>query len=210
MVGIRRFAIIGYCALCFGLVGTMLGVARSLLRLAPASDPMIDISVSASLGFISGAMIGSVALLIEALLRPPRARREPDDSPALLDGEDGPRPVGMWFFLVLVTVLTATTCGGVVGFVAGGLIGEMRTYQNLADAKLAKIRPVLQEPQFAGVEADVWCAGEDYLTGAAADVYLTGEVDSERTREKLEARMQRLFGEEEAKYLLLSVWVAEK
>ena len=201
MVGIRRFAIIGYCALCFGLVGTMLGVARILLRLDPASDPMIDISVSASLGFISGATIGSVALLIEALSRVPRARREPDDSPALPAEEDGPRPVGMWFFLVLVTVLTATTCGGVVGFVSGVVIGEMRNDQRMTDAKLDKIRPILQEPQFAGVEADY---------SSAAQVYLFGEVGSEEARQDLESRIRFLFGDEEAREMLWRVEVANR
>ena len=179
----------------------MLGVARILLRLDPASDPMIDISVSASLGFISGATIGSVALLIEALSRAPRARREPDDSPALLVEEDERRPVGMWFFLVLVTVLTATTCGGVVGFVSGGLVAQLRHYQNIADAKLAKIRPVLQEPQFAGVEADVWCAG---------DVYLKGEVGSGRAHEELKERMRHLFGDEDAEGMLSMVAVVNR
>jgi len=176
-------------------------VARILLRLDPASDPMIDISVSASLGFISGATIGSVALLIEALSRVPRARREPDDSPALPAEEDGPRPVGMWFFLVLVTVLTATTCGGVVGFVSGVVIGEMRNDQRMTDAKLDKIRPILQEPQFAGVEADY---------SSAAQVYLFGEVGSEEARQDLESRIRFLFGDEEAREMLWRVEVANR
>lgn len=209
----RGLVIVVACGLCFGLAGGLLGLAlgvgapsyyRGVFRAAddPGFNPVqVGLGLGISQGLICGAVVGSVVVLAVALFRPSRQRGEPVDPSAPHIAPDRPQSTRMRRVLILVAVLAASACGGVIGFVVGAIVGQSQLYQQSTDAKLAKIRPVLGEQQFAGVDVEY---------SSAAQVYLMGTVGSEQAYKALEERMRFLFGDEEARFMLLPVEVAKK
>ena len=99
-----------------------------------------------------------------------------------------------------LTLLAAVGIGGAVGFVIGAITGSFELYRYEADARLARIRPVLQGPRFGGVGAEPSSDGH---------VYLYGRVATGRDRKALEDQMRSLFGDEEEKEMMRSVEAAE-
>lgn len=207
----RGLAIIVACGVGFGAAGGLLGFAlgtgapgyyRTVFRAGddPAFNPVqVGLGLGVTQGLIGGLVIGSVAVLAEALSRPTR----PEGGPAGLaadrvDSGDA-RPSRVRRALGVVAVLAAIGGGGVVSFVAGGLVGQEQLYRRGSDTKLARIRPVLRDPEFSGVNAEPTSDGE---------VFLVGKVGSRRTYEALEERMRFLFGDEAARFLMGGVEVA--
>jgi hypothetical protein len=209
----RGIVIIVACGIGFGTAGGLLGFALALG--APAyyrgvfragNDPrfnavQVGIGLGITQGLTCGAVIGSVVVLAAALSGPTHQKGEPDGLWAELDNSDRLRSSRVRRVFALIAILLAIACSGVVGFVIGAVVGETELYRQSTDAKLAKIRPVLREPQFAGINAE-------YST--AAQVYLMGKVGSRQTYKALEERMRFLFGDQEAKFMMGNIVVAKE
>jgi hypothetical protein len=210
---LRGIVIIVVCGVCFGVAGGLLGFTlgvgapayyRGVFRAAndPGFNPVqVGLGLGISQGLICGAVIGSVVVLAGALSRPSRHDGEPVVHSAPHMAPDRPRSTRMWRVLALVTVLAAIASGGAIGFVAGAVMGQLELYQQNTDTKLAKIRPILREQQFAGVNAEY---------SSAAQVYLIGTVGSEESYKALQERMRFVFGDEEARFMVGNVEVAKK
>jgi hypothetical protein len=198
---------------CFGVVGGLLGLTlgvgapayyRGVFRAAddPGFSPVqVGLGLGISQGVICGAVIGCSIVLAMALAQPSRQASEPVAPSAPPVASDRPRSTRMRPAVILVIVVTAIACGGTIGFVAGAIIGQLQIYQHSTDAKLARIRPVLREQQFAGVEAEY---------SSCAQVYLIGTVGSPQAYKALEDRMRFLFGDEEARFMMGPVEIAAK
>lgn len=210
---VRGICVIVVCGVGFGVAGGLVGLtlgfgAPAYYRVAfrAADDPgfnpvQVGLGLGLSQGLICGSVIGSVVVLAVTLSQASRQGSDPVGPTAPHIASD--RPWSMWMrrVLVLVTVLAAIACGGVIGFVAGAVIGQSQLYQQITDAKLARIESVLQERQFAGV-------GADY--SSAAQVYLIGTCSSDQVYKTLEERMRFLFGDEEARFMMGNVEVVKK
>jgi hypothetical protein len=209
----RGVAIIVVCGVCFGAVGGLLGFTlgvgapayyRGVFRAAdnPGFNPLqVGLGLGVTQGLICGLVIGSVVVLAVALSRRPRQEGEPVGLSAQHVDSRHPRPSRMRRVLGLVAILAAIACGGAIGFVVGAVVGQLQLYQQSTDAKLAKIRPVLRDQRFAGVDAEY---------SSAAQVYLTGRVGSEQAYKALEERMRFLSGDEETRFMMGNVEVAKE
>jgi hypothetical protein len=209
----RAFTTIVVCGLGFGLAGGLLGLTlgvgapsyyRGVFRAAddPHFNPVhVGLGLGISQGVICGAIVGSVIVLAMALSRPSRPRGEVVDPSAAHATSSRPQSTVMRRPLILVTLVAAAACAGAIGFAAGAVVGALQLYQQLTDAKLAKIRPVLREPQFAGITAEY---------SSAAQVYLVGKVESEQAYKALEDKMRFLFGDDESRLMLEHVEVSTK
>jgi hypothetical protein len=98
--------------------------------------------------------------------------------------------------LIAIGFLAATSIVGAACFIFGGIVAQDQLYMRCTEAKLAKVRPVLEDPQFAGVRVEF---------SSAAQVYLIGEVGSQQARQTLEERVRFLFGDEEARSMVSNV-----
>jgi len=96
------------------------------------------------------------------------------------------------FILILV-------CGAC--FVAGPIVGQLQLYQQETESKLAKIHPILRDQRFSEVEVEY---------SSAAQVYLFGNVDTEQDFQTLEEKIRFLFGDEEMKFMMAGVEVANE
>jgi len=103
---------------------------------------------------------------------------------------------GLGILGVIATLLVV----GVITFVVGAIIGQLQLYQNWTEEKIAKVRPILQEPQFAGINVEY---------SSAAQVYLSGALPSEKSYKKLEEQIRFLYGNEEAKFMMSNVSVPQ-
>ena len=215
---IRGIGIIVLCGVSFGMAGGLIGFTlgvgspnyyRGVFHAAgdPNFSPVqVGLGLGISQGLIGGAVIGCIVVLAAALSSSSRRKRE---LVYLSDHDfaaECPCPRSWWYqrdftlVKVLAIVLGLFACGG-VSFLIGGIDAQSQLYRDYTVAKLAKIRPVLQERQFAEVNADY---------SSAAAVYLTGIVGSEREYKALEERMRFLFGDEEARDMMRNVRVAKK
>jgi len=208
----RGVAIIVVCGVCFGIAGGLLGFTlgfgapayyRGVFRATePGFNPVqVGLGLGITQGLICGMFIGSVVVVAVALSKRPRQEVEPVGLTAQHVGSGRPQSTRMRRVLGLVLVLAAISCGGVIGFVAGAVVGQLQLYQQSTDAKLAKIRPALRDRRFAGVDADY---------SSAAQVYLIGRVGSKQVYNDLEERMRFLFGDEEARFMMATVEVAKE
>jgi hypothetical protein len=202
----RGLVIIVVCGACFGVIGGLLGFALGVGAPAyyrgvfstgnePGFNPVqVGLGLGLTQGLISGAVIGSVVVLAASRSRPLRQSDKPTGlSDDQIDSSRRRTPI-VRRALALIAVLVAIACSGVVGAV----VGQLQLYQQSTNAKLDKIRPVLLEPAFADVSAEY---------SSAAQVYLRGQVDSERAYKALEEKMRFLFGDEEGRSMMSNVEV---
>lgn len=209
----KSLIVITTTGVCFGIAGALLGYA--LGAFAPAyyrgvfrggNDPrfipvQVGLGLGATQGLGCGIAVGTVVVLAAALYGPRNLGQkavgvlEADD---LMPGSQRSFPVKLvlGFFGVLATILFV----GVTTFVVGEIIGQELLYRRWTSEKLAKIWPVLQEPQFAALNAE---------SSSAAQVYLNGTVPSEKAYKTLEDRIRFLFGDAEAKFMMGNVSVAQ-
>ncbi len=210
---VRGIVIVVGCSVCFGVAGGLLGLTlgvgapayyRGVFHAAddPGFNPVhVGLGLGISQGLICGAVIGSVIVLAVALSWASRQKSEPvgEFSPDI--ASDRTPSAWMRRVLVIVAILAAIAFAGVIGFVAGTVIGQAQVYWQYTDAKLAKIRPVLREREFARVNAEY---------SSLAHVSLIGTVGSEQAYKALLERMRSLFGDEQARVLMANVEVIEK
>ncbi len=192
----------------FACVGAMIGAAigtvapeyyRSVFRLGdlPNFHPLqIGIGLGATQGVASGVAI-SLAVLALLAWRDVRITR-----PAENDFPRNTHQSTSWTIHTLWGIATATALILVAAatFVLGGIIGQQQLYQSWTERKLGKITKILESGQFKGVEADY---------SSAAQVYLTGTIKDDATRDALRTQLVVTFGTEEADEMIGSVDVAQ-
>lgn len=210
---VRAIVIVVVSSVGFGGAGALLGFTlgvgapayyRGVFRAAndPGFDPVrVGMGLGFSQGLICGVVIGCVVVLAVAVSRPSHQKRQSVESSTPDIASDRPKAICAWRILVLALVLAAMGCGGIIGFVAGAVTGQLQLYQQNTDAKLAKIHPILKEEPFANVKGEY---------SSAAQVYLVGTVGSEQTYKALEERLRFLFGDEEARFMMNNVEAPKK
>jgi hypothetical protein len=210
---VRGILIIVGCGACFGVAGGLLGLTlavgapayyRGVFRAAddPRFNPVqVGLGLGISQGLICGTVVGAVLVLAVALSRSSPQKGEAADLPDDDFEPDRRRSSRTRRFLTLIAGLAAMACGAIIGFVAGAIVGESQLYQKETEAKLARIRPVLREPPFVGINAEY---------SSDAQVFLIGTVGSAQALKDLEERMRFLFGDQPARFMTASVEVAKK
>jgi hypothetical protein len=201
------------CGVGFALAGGLLGFTLGAYAPAyyravffggdePGFNPVqAGLGLGTSQGAICGVVVGCVAVLAAALSRPPQSKGVVDDFTAHRAGLDVFRSsLARRVFLVLAFLATIG-CGGVVGFVYGAVVVTFQHYHENAERDLARVRPILQQQEFARVAASPSSDGK---------VYLGGSVRSEQARKTLEDRVRLIFGDEEAKSMMGGVTASEK
>ncbi len=195
--------------IAFAFAGAVIGAAigtvapayyRSVFRHgdSPNFNPLqVGIGLGATQGVASGVAF-SIALLGLLAWRDIRSGR-PET------GEGRPHNLHRsrsWTVYALWGVATATSVIVVaaVTFVLGGIIGQQELYQSWTDRKLDKLATILASDEFTGVEADY---------SSAAQVYLTGIIKDDATRDKLRNQLVVTFGTDEADEMLWRVDVAQ-
>ncbi|WP_165250899.1 hypothetical protein [Paludisphaera soli] len=196
----RSLTIVACCGVAFALTGGALGTAlglgvpsyyRGVFRRGAEFDfnPVrVGLGLGATQGAVVGILVGCVAVLAAAIAGRPRPGNGAAADPA-------PRPslARLACFLLVGLVLVAT--GGLVGFVGGALSAEgMRARRDLD-----RLLPILQEPAFRGLSADLCFYNEIHLDGA---------VGSEEDRRNLEGRLRSLYGDAQAKELADGIPIA--
>jgi hypothetical protein len=199
-------------SICFGVTGGLFGYALGVfapayyrgvfqagndLRFYPAQ---VGFGLGATQGLFCGAAVGSVVVLAVALSGSRNREGKPVSVSEIdfIPGSQRSFPVkrGLGILGVIATLLVV----GVISFVVGAIIGQSQLYQNWTEEKIAKVRPILQKPQFAGINVEY---------SSAAQVYLSGALPSEKTYKELEEQIRFLFGNAEAKFMMSNVSVAQ-
>jgi hypothetical protein len=191
---------------CVGaVVGATIGTVapeyyRSVFRHgdSPNFNPLqVGIGLGATQGVAFGVAI-SLAVLALFAWRDVRAARPKQE----FDGPNNAHPSRSWTVHALWGVVTATAVVFVaaVTFVLGGIIGQQQLYQSWTDRKLDKLATILESGSFEGVEADY---------SSAAQVYLTGTIKDNTTRDALRNQLVVTFGTEEADDMIWRVDVAQ-
>jgi hypothetical protein len=203
---VRGFVVILVSGACFGVAGGILGLTLGVGTPAyyrgvfprgndPGFSPAeVGLGLGLTQGLICGLLIGSAIVLAAALSRRPRPQSDPDGLTSHPEGSAGVRRA-----IAIVFVLAAVACGGILGFVAGAVVGQVQLYRHSAEVQLARVRPILQQPPFANVRAEPSSDGK---------LDLIGTVASEQDLKALEDRMRFLFGDEDARTMTLGVDVA--
>lgn len=194
------FAVVG------GLIGAALGLVapdyyRSLLRdgHSPDFNPLqVGIGLGVTQGLASGIAIGLgvIALLVWREMRAAAAEAKNPTANAN-------RPIRpLWRLAVwgAATSLAIALCCS-VAFVLGSIVGAEQIYQSWTDQKLQTIAKILETQEFPKVESDY---------SSAAQVYLTGEVQDEATRQALRDKLVLAFGTEEAEKMMLDVKIGQQ
>lgn len=198
----RSLFVVVVCGMGFGAAGGLLGLTLGVG--APAyyrgvfsvgADPgfrpiQVGLGLGVTQGVICGLFIGSVIVLAAAPSRRSQSSTDREDRRA------------SWFrhAVAVFFILAAVACTGAASFVAGAVVGQVQLYRQAAEARLARVRPILRELPFAGLEAEATSDGA---------VDLLGKVGSEADRRALEERLRFLFGDEEARSMIGGVQVAE-
>jgi hypothetical protein len=209
----RGLATIVACCVGLGAAGGTLGLTlgagapayyRGVFRAAddPGFNPVhVGLGLGITQGLVCGVVVGCVLVLTTTLSQCPRREGEPI-AKAMRPADIGrPRPTWMRRLLILAAFLFAIACGGAVGYVLGALGGQWQLYQHSTDTKLAKIRPILQDQRFAGVNAE---------SSSAAQVYLIGTVGSQQAYNDLEEGLRFLFGDEEMRFMMDNVKITKE
>lgn len=206
----RGFAIVVASSACAGAVGGLIGFV--LGRYAPGyywavfgsgADPWFNpVQVGTGLGItqglVAGLIVGSVVVLASARSEARHRAAGPIKTP---EDDFGPSRPGRKLLVNVIGILGAVAIVGTVGFIAGAIVTTEGQYRRETFAKIEKIRPVLNDPRFAGVATDY---------SSAAQVYLVGTVDTEAAYKALEERLRFLFGDEEARFMMNTVEIARK
>lgn len=202
----KGFVVVLISGACFsaagGLLGLVLGAGapdyyRGVFERgdSPGFRPVqVGLGLGITQGLACGLLIGSAIVLAAAASR---RYGEPDESRKQQTYR--PWSAGIRRVFAAAVVVAAVVFSGLVGFMLGAVVVETQSYRRSADARLARIRPVLAEPPFARIEA-----------GATSDgmVDLSGTIGSERDREALLERLRFLFGDEEARSMTRNVEIS--
>ena len=190
---------------CIGaVIGATIGTVapdyyRSVFRHGdfPNFNPReVGIGLGATQGVASGVAI-SLAVLALLAWRDIRAAR-----PAEKDSPSSSRSSASWTVHALWGIAAAISVVFVAAgtFVLGGIIGQQQLYQSWTDRKLEKITTILASGEFKGVEADY---------SSAAQVYLTGKLKDNATRDELFKQLVVTFGADEADKMIVNVNVVQ-
>jgi hypothetical protein len=210
---VRGFVIILVSGVCCGVVGGLLGSTLGVGAPAyyrgvflrgndPGFSPVeVGLGLGLTQGLICGLLIGSVIVLAVALSRRPRPESDPVSLPSDPQGSAPARSAGVRRAIAVIFVLAAIACSGILGFLAGAVVGQVELYRHSSEDRLARVRPILQQPPFANVRAEPTSDGK---------LDLTGTVQSDQDRKALEDRIRFLFGDEEARTMTIGVNVARK
>ena len=98
-----------------------------------------------------------------------------------------------WATAMSVLTISAAT------FVLGGIIGQQQLYQSWTERKLDKLATILESNEFDGVKSEF---------SSAAQVYLTGAIKDNASRDALRDKLVVTFGAEEADEMIWRVNVA--
>jgi len=192
-------------SITFACVGAVIGATigtvapayyRSVFRHtdSPNFNPLqVGIGLGATQGLGTGIAI-SIAVLALLAWRDVRAARPTAEA----DSPHNTRPSSSWTVHALWGVATAAsvTLVAAATFVLGGIIGQEQLYQSWTDRKLDKLATILESGEFAGVEADY---------SSAAQVYLTGTIKDNASRDALRDQLVVTFGTDEADEMIWRV-----
>jgi hypothetical protein len=186
------------------VVGATIGTVapeyyRSIFRHgdSPNFNPLqVGIGLGATQGVASGVAI-SLGVLALLAWRDVRAARHTE-----YDSPKNTHQSTSWTVHALWGIATVTSVILVAGatFVLGGIIGQQQLYQSWTDRKLDRIAKILESGQFGGVEADY---------SSAAQVYLTGTIKDNATRDALRNQLVVTFGTDEADKMIWRVNAAQ-
>ena len=190
---------LGGGAIGYVLGHTAPGYYRTVFRSGhrPGFEPTeVGLGLGITQGLFCGLLIGIFVVLIVGWLGRPRG--EASDSPLRTSAGMSP---GLRWFLLLVTLGGTLLVGSSVGFLAGAIAGQSQLYNRYAHEKIERIRPLLRGAEYSNLEVDY---------SSAAQVYLTGTVESRAAYDRLEERLRLMFGDEEADFMLRPVDVTEQ
>ncbi len=197
----RGLAIVAISAVGFGVAGGLLGLAlgvgmpgyyRGVFR--AAADPGFrPAEVGFGLGCTQGAAAGVIVGLVLVIATAMRGRRADETGPVSSRAGWSRRLV------VLLLLLGGMAGSGVVGFVAGALVGQTLLYRLQGEDRISRVQPVLRDPAFRAVQAEATSDGQ---------LVLLGTVASDEDRPRLLERLRFLFGDQEARHLAADVNVA--
>jgi hypothetical protein len=114
---------------------------------------------------------------------------------------DDPEDTAFWSrrpYLFLVNLVLMGLAAGIIGFVAGALFGEATALEHFSRDKRTKVSTLLEDPRYAGLKADLH---------ASTYVPLSGKVDSEQMKIRLQERLRFLFGDAESRKMIQAVEV---
>lgn len=206
----RGLVIIVACGMGFGAAGGLLGLALGVGAPAyyrgvfgrgnePSFSPVqVGLGLGTTQGLIIGVAVGAVVVIAGSMENRFIHKADLDEIAVGRADRDRPRPSWIRRVLALLVVLAATGAGGAVGFVIGAVVGQVELYGLIAEAKAAKVRPVLGELKLTGIRIEPSSVG---------DIFLWGQVGSPRARAALEGRMRCLFGEDQARSMMQGVEV---
>jgi hypothetical protein len=192
----------------FACVGSAIGAAigtvapgyyQSIFRNghSPEFNPLqVGIGLGATQGVASG-MATSIVVLALLAWRDIRSARPAMDSDAPIRKLRS----RTWSVHVLwggVTAMSVLIISAAT-FILGGIIGQQQLYQSWTERKLDRLATILQSNEFDGVEADY---------SSAAQVYLTGTIKDNASRDSLRDKLVVTFGTEEADEMIWRVDVA--
>jgi hypothetical protein len=186
---------------CVGAtIGSSIGVLapdyyRAVIRLRAGQNfnpTHVGIGLGATQG-VSAGVATSLAVLAILAWRDIRFARLAEKKVS-----NHPRSTATWTVHALwgTAVAISLVLVGAGAFALGGIIAQQQLYQLWTDRKLEKIATILASGGFEGVEADY---------SSAAQVYLTGKLSDNATREELYRQLVDAFGIDEAEKMLGNV-----
>lgn len=190
----RGLAVIVACAVGFGAVGGIIGLALGVTMpdyyrgvFLSGRDPgfrpvQVGVGLGTGQGAICGMVVGSALVIALALA----GHRSQDPEFA----RPRSRPRWAWRLVGALMLLVALAASGAIGFVLGAVIGEVRHNQRIGEERAARVRPVLEDSAFQTIQIE---------TGSRGEVYLYGSVPAEADRTRLLERLRFLLGDRDAR-----------
>lgn len=180
-----------------GLLGLALGVGmpgyyRGVFRAAgdPGFRPAeVGVGLGCTQGAAAGVIVGLVLVIATAIRERPAGETRPVSSGASRSRR----------LVVLMLLLGGMAGSGVVGFLAGAVVGQAQLYRLRGEESISRVQPVLRDRAFRAVQAEATSDGQ---------LVLLGTVASQEDHARLLERLRFLFGDEEARHLAADVDVA--
>ena len=192
----------------FACVGSAIGAAigtvapgyyQSIFRNghSPEFNPLqVGIGLGATQGVASGVAISIVVLALLAWRDIRSAGPDTDIDEPIKNLRSRTWSVHVFWGVATamsVMIISAAT------FVLGGIIGQQQLYQSWTERKLDRLATILQSNEFDGVKSEF---------SSAAQVYLTGAIKDNASRDALRDKLVVTFGAEEADEMIWRVDVA--
>jgi hypothetical protein len=192
----------------FACVGSAIGAAigtvapgyyQSIFRNghSPEFNPLqVGIGLGATQGVASGVAISITVLTLLTWRDTRSARPDADNDKPIRDLRSRTWSVHvLWGVATAMSVLTISAAT----FVLGGIIGQQQLYQTWTERKLHSLTTILESIEFDGVKSEF---------SSAAQVYLTGTIKDNASRDALRDKFVVTFGAEEADEIIRRVEVA--